>query len=62
MHIQKEKEDPEDALFKLVKSYDQIKHYDEALKCLRKLLSRSNDTEKRAYYVLYMRAFENSSI
>ncbi|MBS1257192.1 MAG: hypothetical protein MAG551_00228 [Candidatus Scalindua arabica] len=52
MHIQKEKEDPEDALFKLVKSYDQIKHYDEAFKCLRKLLSISDDTEKKAHYIL----------
>ena len=54
MHTQKEKKDPEDALFKLVKSHNQIKHYDEAFKYLRKLLSISNDIENKAYYVLYM--------
>ena len=54
MHKKNEKEDPEDALFKLVKFHDQMWHYDEALKLLRKLLSISDDTENRAYYELYM--------
>ena len=54
MHKRNEKEDSEDALFELVKSYDQIRQYDEAVKCLRKLLSISDDTENRAYCELYM--------
>ena len=52
MPLQDEEEDPEDALFELVKSYDQIRQHDEALKCLSKLLSISDDTEKKAHYIL----------
>jgi superkiller protein 3 len=52
MPLQEEEEDPEDALFELVKSYDQIRQYDEALKCLRKLLSISENTERKAHYIL----------
>ena len=56
MHKKNEREDPEDALLKLAKFHEQMWHYDEALKCLRKLLSISDDTEKKAYYELYMGA------
>ena len=52
MRKNNEKEDPEDALFRLAKFHDQMWHYDEALKCLRKLLSISDDTEKKAHYIL----------
>jgi len=56
MPLQEEEKDPEDALFESVKSYDQIRHYDEALKCLRELLSISDNLEKKVRYVLYMGA------